>query len=338
MKIIIFSITLLLSNFCLSNEAVLKLERRGDLYFKENDQLPFTGVYTDTSNDGRKGELVYQSGVPTLMTTWHPNGQKLQIAKIEKGQWHGTVTWWYDDGQVAKEEGYQYGIKQGPSSQYYPNGKIQKQENYSNGNLDGLITSWHPNGQKESEVTYKPYGRVGVRVGKRVTWYSNGQIKSEEFYSNSGTFEGLFVDWYENGQKKEEANFKNGKLIGSITKWDEDGNKLTSDERDFPFLDGDLNLAHEGKLTALAGEVVEIKDGPDNKKCYRLNLPLKDINDIWVLPIAPIEEGQVKLGDSVVFRGYISAVDSFKGSQKQTIKSIVKAPTLLLALKLEPPK
>ena len=35
----------------------------------------------------------------------------------------------------------------------------------------------------------------------------------------TGDKEGVWTEWFANGNRKEEANFKTGKLSGSITKW-----------------------------------------------------------------------------------------------------------------------
>ncbi|MEH6345054.1 MAG: hypothetical protein V7785_08220 [Bermanella sp.] len=104
---------------------------------------------------------------------------------------------------------------------------------------------------------------------------------------------------------------------------------------DNPFLQGELNPLYEGHLTALGGTVEDIIEGPNNTQLFKLNLKLKGIKAIWVTTFVRVEEGQVSIGDELIFRGYISVSGSLDPSGE--IKSLINADTLLLAIKIQNP-
>jgi len=72
-----------------------------------------------------------------------------------------------------------------------------------------------------------------------------------------------------------------------------------------PFLNGELNQKYVGEVTALAGEIIEIKT-IQNNPVYKINLRMDGIKPIWVASIAPQPEGGIKVGDMIIFRGFIS--------------------------------
>jgi len=69
-----------------------------------------------------------------------------------------------------------------------------------------------------------------------------------------------------------------------------------------PFLRGELNPQYEGELTALGGEVLEIKPTRQKFPVYKINLRIEGIKNIWVTSIAPEPEGGIKVGDMMIFK------------------------------------
>ncbi|MGE5457150.1 MAG: TonB family protein [Methanococcaceae archaeon] len=109
----------------------------------------------------------------------------------------------------------------------------------SNGDSpDGIKeTYYYISGEKKSESSYiKSSGKEGVyfvwdindqygkylRDGKSITWYINGQIKSENYFIR-GKNTGKYLTWFENGQLESESYFVDNKIEGKLIKWFENG-------------------------------------------------------------------------------------------------------------------
>jgi antitoxin component YwqK of YwqJK toxin-antitoxin module len=81
------------------------------------------------------------------------------------------------------------------------------------------VTYW-PNGQKKSERHYKN----GKPDGLETRWWENGQKQYEGHWKN-GKQDGLATQWYGNGQMWWESHYKNDKKDGLTTFWDANGKK-----------------------------------------------------------------------------------------------------------------
>ena len=90
------------------------------------------------------------------------------------------------------------------------------------GKKDGLWISYYPNGQLKSETFYQN----GKQEGLQREWHDNGQLMTEYFYQN-GKREGADRTWYENGQLKSEYIFQNGKWKGFQRKWHNNGQLMS---------------------------------------------------------------------------------------------------------------
>lgn len=112
----------------------------------------------------------------------------------------------------------------------------------------------------------------------------------------------------------------------------EDKAKLANEN---PFYNGELNVRYEGELTALAGRVISIKSDSKGREFYQIDLRLKGINHLWVSGITPFAEGDIKLGDELIFRGYIASSNSLDPSGE--IRRLIGTHTLLLVLKAQLP-
>jgi len=75
-----------------------------------------------------------------------------------------------------------------------------------------------------------------------------------------------------------------------------------------PFLSGELNPQYEGELTALGGEVLEIKPEP---------------------------EGGIKVGDMMIFKGFISTAKS--ADPDGDLERLINSKTLLMAIQSQRP-
>ncbi len=108
-----------------------------------------------------------------------------------------------------------------------------------------------------------------------------------------------------------------------------------SQSPDNPFLNGELNLEFEGQITGLAGEIIEIKETKQKYPAYKLNLKIKGIKPIWVSSIAPIPGNVLKVGDEIIFKGYISSSSGIDSTGE--LEAIINSKSLLLALRAERP-
>ena len=99
---------------------------------------------------------------------------------------------------------------------------------------------------------------------------------------------------------------------------------------DNPFVNGELNSKYEGEITILAGEVLEIQPTKQNFPVYKLNLRIEGIKNIWVTSIAPQPKGGIKVGDMMIFKGFISTAKSTDPSGE--LGKIISSKTLLMAI------
>jgi antitoxin component YwqK of YwqJK toxin-antitoxin module len=74
--------------------------------------------------------------------------------------------------------------------------------------FSGTATAYYPSGQKQIETSYKD----GMPTAKKLEWYANGQIKTEQHYSGEDI--GRIRDWYENGEVSRDIRILNRTLVG----------------------------------------------------------------------------------------------------------------------------
>lgn len=97
-----------------------------------------------------------------------------------------------------------------PQKEFYPDGTIKAVHPYdAAGRLNGVAITYYPNGNKKSEATYKN----NLREGASKEYYENGQLQSECNYKN-GKAEGINNLYYENGTLAEECTYKDGQKDG----------------------------------------------------------------------------------------------------------------------------
>ena len=102
-------------------------------------------------------------------------------------------------------------------------GNIESEWIYGNSNI--FVTRFFDSGKVESKEVFD---RSLVRNGKSISFYRNGNKKSEVSYLN-GERSGPFVIWYENGNQMYELNYVNGKKNGKQIWWDKSG-KITTEK------------------------------------------------------------------------------------------------------------
>jgi len=103
-------------------------------------------------------------------------------------------------------------------------GKIGEPYNIFKGNRgNGLYETWFDLGDNSfaSRTTWKD----GVIVGKRETWYKNGQLKYTMNFNDQGERDGWDEEYYENGQPRVQGMWKDNMREGQWQSWFENGKR-----------------------------------------------------------------------------------------------------------------
>jgi antitoxin component YwqK of YwqJK toxin-antitoxin module len=101
----------------------------------------------------------------------------------------------------------------GKYSQYYENGQIELIENYLDENITDLGVHYFENGKIRDSVKYKlDTARNGYVFSNKIymkSFYENGNLRKIETYDSTGVKNGKWTEYYENGQIKIEEYFTN---------------------------------------------------------------------------------------------------------------------------------
>ena len=100
----------------------------------------------------------------------------------------------------------------------FKDGKLASLTPYLEGVRSGKAIAFYPNGQKKYEKFYKNGKRVEVHTG----WYATGQVRFINKYKND-LLEGEQKDYFENGVLARVCYYVKGKEQGSQQQWDETG-------------------------------------------------------------------------------------------------------------------
>lgn len=107
---------------------------------------------------------------------------------------------------------------------YGPDGKIKSDQFMKNGRPDSVTIIYHSNGKKYKESMYiqDKKTKKEMKHGKEMTWYENGQVKSEATYE-MGLPVGTATTYYEDGTKGSEVVYKDGEKEGEVVHYFPDG-------------------------------------------------------------------------------------------------------------------
>ena len=100
---------------------------------------------------------------------------------------------------------------------------------------------------------------------------------------------------------------------------------------------GELNPGFHGRSTSIEAKVLEIKTMPDKTHVLKLAPPQKDAKPIWVTTFVPLAKDEIKIGDALLFKGYIATTESVdpSGRLRQLVEN---SPAVLRARTIETPK
>jgi antitoxin component YwqK of YwqJK toxin-antitoxin module len=241
-KLLILIIGCLLSSIIYSQQDLLpafpdEITYQGDrAYFNGS---PFTGLLIDKKTNIRWGE--FKNGFKNgLFTEYYSNGKKKSEGSFVNGVKVGSHTEWFENGQKEKMQSFDNGIPSGDYMGWNIKGNLIKKISYESGKIkDGYYSIYDENGTQIKVVTYdNEYITNEIyNNGKYISYYENGNIKSEGLIADNGN-QGLYIEFWENGQKKAEGNYDNGQKIGQWVSWDQNGAKRAEKNYSLGKLDG----------------------------------------------------------------------------------------------------
>ena len=188
---------------------------------------------------------------------YHKNGQLEKELNFKYGELHGPVKIFYKSGQLKQEGVWRDGKEDGFWRLYYENGSISYSGNMLGGKEDGFWQEYYVDG----EIKQKTLFTEGVLVS-RLCWDNEGEkqdcwfLVSETACDGTKTFElrdrtggdskkegqliqsfclkrklpgqnmlltGIVYDTYLNGELKYQMEYEDGKYIGQVLYYLEDG-------------------------------------------------------------------------------------------------------------------
>lgn len=109
------------------------------------------------------------------------------------------------EGQLIEEATYQQGQYQGPRLLYYATGDTQIVETYENGQFSGPYRSYFPNGNLELEGQYVDNKMEGIWQG----FYESGELFEEVTFSDNKE-NGPFTEYYKEGGVQVRGTYLDG--------------------------------------------------------------------------------------------------------------------------------
>nr|MCS5651043.1 hypothetical protein [Candidatus Neomarinimicrobiota bacterium] len=220
-----------------------RLKTVEDLYFKIDDDIPFTGVIADENEDegylflgrtlngkkdgpwirwymGKDLPEVVLVDVPDPEPDLPWSGGKEEQGAWKNGKKHGFWTFWYDNQQIKSQGTYENGIMNGQWIFYYENGAKEKDGTLLDGNADGEWTFYDEMTNKIQEGTFS----LGVKEGKWTAYFSDGRV-TEGHYKN-GKKDADWTSWWntERTRKEMQGTYRNGKMVDKWYFYNNKGN------------------------------------------------------------------------------------------------------------------
>ncbi|MBU0763318.1 MAG: hypothetical protein KJ607_00620, partial [Bacteroidetes bacterium] len=131
------------------------LEKRKGIWYRENEETPYTGKCIGYFNSGERGlSGSYQDGQRSgHWIYWYRNGQKKMEGNFISGRSHGKLSYWYEDGIVKVDARYYLGKIDGHNRYFYKNGSLAKE-------------TWYENGKPMGWIIYNKRGKITERFGE----------------------------------------------------------------------------------------------------------------------------------------------------------------------------
>ena len=195
------------------------------------------------SNGQIKSEIGYfENRKHGLYKTWYENGEQKAQGKYQNGKDHDRYVEWFDNGNLKEQGEYKNDVyfminrRSKGGSQLVTDGNgswVGRDVNglelwkklYSDGLLEkewDFVYEYHPNNELMSSKRFLR----GMKDGPFITWYDNGQKRSESFWEYDKKI-GKWLSWYSNGQLESQGSYVDDKKDGRWVSYNKTGEKVT---------------------------------------------------------------------------------------------------------------
>ncbi len=191
--------------------------------------------YWNDKLDGYAKEYT-QNGNLKKATKYVNGEEQKEVAEFQSPE---IKTVYYKNGVIKNEGAYVNGKAEGEHREYSEDGKLQVAKIYSKGNVlaqgmmdtagnkNGLWKTFYANGNLRANGNYLN----NKHVGDWIYYYDNGKIEQAGKYDNKGRAQGVWKWYYpcenpcngEFGTLKKVENYKNNKLDGDFTEYNDSG-------------------------------------------------------------------------------------------------------------------
>jgi antitoxin component YwqK of YwqJK toxin-antitoxin module len=171
-------------------------------------------------------ELVYSYSYEDTYnySEWYPNGNQRMIYSVDRGDKEGKYQAFYENGQLTHKAMYDNGRLDEVEERFFENGNIQSRANFSHDSRFGKQVEYFENGQIRIDSEYY----FDAEVNDYIVYYENGQVSLHGIYGDHfdrGIKMGKWVEFYANGDTKSKGKYDEGQKTGTWLYWSEDGVK-----------------------------------------------------------------------------------------------------------------
>lgn len=164
---------------------ISKKERKGDIFYQQGEEKPFTGVFALFMGDWIQYIETYKNGVLD-----------------------GESSWYTDKGSRILYEYYQNGKLQGKQLSYYENGNPKAEIYYDKGKVTGVICF-----DRDGKIVHKSIFEKGTGLWK--VFWENGNVLETGKYKNFKK-DGVWKKYNENGSLDSTLEYNKGRLLKEI--------------------------------------------------------------------------------------------------------------------------
>lgn len=187
---------------------------------------PYTGdpIYLDEAEQIAKPTIVTRETLKENFEDEKTLRVEREIARYSDNTFaaDGKYTEFHPNGKPFIEGQFKAGRHEGEWNYYFDNGQLNRKAVYKNGKLDGAWDIFRADGTLAAKRGFKD----GVRHGDWITYDTTGKQPLAEEHYVSGKEDGVWKSWFPNGKQKQQASFKLGQRNGIGIEWNDKGEKL----------------------------------------------------------------------------------------------------------------
>jgi antitoxin component YwqK of YwqJK toxin-antitoxin module len=161
-----------------------------------------------------------EGSIPSILTTYHPNGQLHHYLEVRSGRALGRYQQYFPEGQLKIESQVTGGVPDltesamatwlfdGEARVYHANGQLEARIPYCGGIIHGLEERFHANGQRASSRSFVR----GALSGPSESWSASGKLIQKQFYADN-KFHGPAEAWDQAGRQLASEQWVDGRLV-----------------------------------------------------------------------------------------------------------------------------